>query len=179
MSEARLANSGSFASLELRLSKLNARSNVRWRWAFATLLPSMPAHELAVRHGWRIRFAGSGRRLQVCKSDVRNPDKINLRTFGLSDQWFDGNELSSADNEGKARKRRAPATHKMAGDCEGVSRAPGSKDQSGSFRASATSATQLARVARVSRENGHTAIAGGRCLDAGFMRPPRSLSIAR
>ena len=36
--------------------------------------------------------------------------------------------MRSADNEGKARKRRAPATHKMAGDCEGVSRAPGLKD---------------------------------------------------
>jgi hypothetical protein len=33
-------------------------------------------------------------------------------------------------------------------------------------------------VARELRVNGHTAIAGGRCLDAGFMPPPSSLSIA-
>ena len=57
--------------------------------------------------------------------------------------------MRSAEHEGKARKRRAPATTKMAGDCEGVSRVPGSKDQSGSFRASATSANQLARVMEV------------------------------
>ena len=50
---------------------------------------------------------------------------------------------------------------------------------SGSFRALATSVNQLARVARASRMNGHTAIAGGRCLDAGIMPPPRSRSIAR
>jgi hypothetical protein len=54
---------------------------------------------------------------------------------------------------------------------------PVRRTPSGSFRASATSANQLARVARQSRGNGHTAIAGGRCLDAGIMPPPRSRSI--
>jgi hypothetical protein len=50
---------------------------------------------------------------------------------------------------------------------------------SGSFRAHATSANHHVRVARASRMNGHTAIAGGRCLAAGFMPPPRSRSITR
>ena len=106
------------------------------------------------------------------------------RTFGRSDVRTFGpmvrrKRVRSADNEGGARKRRAPATTKMAGDCEGASRVPTSKHPSCSFRAFALSASQLARVARELRVNGHTAIAGGRCLDAGFMPPPSSRSITR
>ncbi len=56
---------------------------------------------------------------------------------------------------------------------------PVQRTPSGSFRAHATSASRHARVARASRMNGHTAIAGGRCLAAGIMPPPSSLSIAR
>ena len=149
MSKARLANNDSFASLGPRPSKLNAHSNVRWHLAFATLRPSMPARELAELLGWRIRFAGRGicrkaARLQVRKSGVRSlmvrkPDIFghsdirtfglsDIRTFGLSDQWGDGYEGRFAGVWGGARKRRAPATHKMAGDCDGASRVPGSKD---------------------------------------------------
>ncbi len=58
-----------------------------------------------------------------------------------------------------------------------MSRVPGSKDPSGSFRASAPSAPRHARVARKPRASGHPAIAVGRCLGAGFMPPPSSLSI--
>ena len=84
------------------------------------------------------------------------------RTCGHADQWFDGNELSSADNGGGARKRRAPATTKMAGDCEQRLACPVQHRPSGSFRARALSAFRRARVTRVLRENGHTAIEGGR-----------------
>ena len=55
---------------------------------------------------------------------------------------------------------------------------PVQRTRSGSFRALALSASRHVRVARTSRVNGHTAIAGGRCRAAGIMPPPSSLSIA-
>ena len=94
MSGARLANSGSFASLGPRPSKLNARWNVRWRSAFLTLPHLMPAHELAAQRGWQIRFAGSGHRSEspkVRKSEspkVRKSESPQVRKSGVRSSEF-------------------------------------------------------------------------------------------
>jgi hypothetical protein len=82
-------------------------------------------------------------------------------------------------SKGKARKRRAPATHKMAGDCDGASRVPSSKDPKWFIPGPRDERRYEVRVARKPRGNGHTAIAGGRCLDAGVMPPPSLMSITR
>ena len=287
MSVVRLASSDSFASLGPRPSKLNARSNVRWRSAFATLPPLMPAHELAALHGWQIRFAGSGHRSEspkvrksespkvrksespkVRKSEspefgvrspkvpssgfgvrksrvrgsesespefgvrspevpssgfgVRKPDEVScqtcgladlrtcgladlqtcrladlrtcrladfrtcrladFRTFGLcglSDRWGEGStcvlQIMKAGH-GSGGHRPPPRWQVTVRECR---ECPVRRTPSGSFRAHATSANHHIRVARASRMNGHTAIAGGRCLAAGIMPPPSSLSITR
>ena len=155
----------------------------------------MPARELAELLGWRIRFAGRGicrkaARLQVRKSGVRSlmvrkPDIFghsDFRTFGLSDiRTFGHSDFRT--NGAMGMKGGSPeygAGHGSGGhrlptrwqvtvmerrECP-VRRTP-----SGSFRAHATSANQLARVARASRGNGQPVIAGGRCLAAGIMPP--------
>ena len=103
----------------------------------------------------------------------------DFRTFGLSDEWAEVIECvlqSMGAGHGSGGRRPPPrwqVTVRERREC------PVRSTPSGSFRALEPSANHHARVARKPRMNGHTAIAGGRCLDAGFMPPPRSRSIAR
>ena len=130
--------------------------------------------------------------LQVCKSGVRKPDEptLEFRTFGRADfrtgglsdgrtfgpmgrggcVWEGVLQIMEArhGSGGHRPPTRWQVTVRECRECP-VRRTP-----SGSFRAHATSANHHVRVARASRMNGHTAIAGGRCLDAGVMPPPRS-----
>ena len=109
---------------------------------------------------------------------------VDFRTFGLSDfrtfgPMVDGRmcvlQIMKA-RHGSGGHRPPPRWQVTVSECR---ECPVQRTPSGSFRAHATSANHLARVARASRVNGHTAIAGGRCLDAGIMPPPSSLSITR
>ncbi len=101
----------------------------------------------------------------------------DLRTCGLSEIWIDGGIcvlLIMKAERGSGGHRPPPRWQVTVRECR---ECPVQSTPSGSFRAHATSASRHAQVARASRMNGHTAIAGGRCLDAGFMPPPSSLSI--
>ena len=101
----------------------------------------------------------------------------DFRTGGLADLRTNGSRVCEGvllimeAGRGSGGHRPPPRWQVTVKECQ---ERPVQRTPSGSFRAHATSANHHARVARVSRENGHTAIAGGRCLDAGIMLPPRS-----
>ena len=139
------------------------------RWLAAGIMP--PPSSLSITR--------SSFRKLTWLTFVRTCGLADLRTCGLADLRF--NDIGGVLQIMQARRgsgghRPPPRWQVTVRECR---ECPVQRTPSGSFRAHATSANHHVRVARASRMNGHTAIAGGRCLDAGFMPPPSLIRITR